>query len=125
MLADLDEFSKPGDRLFVGPADLRRTNYCDTFLYHLAPAKLRPASYFLEMNPFSANRPDSRLARDVASADWLILNRAWDTWSEANRSTENGSNAPNEVVASQFTKLGDYGPYLLYRRNNRAGLAQF
>ena len=109
----LETQSKPGERLFVGPGDLRRTNYSDTYIYHLFP-KLRPASYFLEMNPFSANRPGSRLATDVASADWLVLNRAWDTWSEPNRSVENGENAANEVVQTQFTQIGEYGSYVLF-----------
>lgn len=111
----LGALSKPGERLFVGPADLRRTNYCDTFIYHLFP-QLRPATYFLEMNPFSANRPGSRLAADVSSADWLVLNRALDYWHEPNRSTEFGEDAPNRIVAAQFTAVGEYGPYVLFRR---------
>jgi hypothetical protein len=45
MLEKLDFLSKPGERLFVGPADLRRTNYSDTFIYHLMP-KLRPGEPF-------------------------------------------------------------------------------
>jgi hypothetical protein len=111
----LETLSKPGERLFVGPGDLRRTNYSDTFIYHLFP-KLRPATYFLEMNPFSANRPGSRLATDVASADWLVLNRAWDNWQEANRSVENGEDTANNVVRTQFTPVGEYGTYLLFQR---------
>jgi hypothetical protein len=43
----LDALAAPGDRLFVGPADLRRTNYNDTFVYHMMP-QLRPATYFLD-----------------------------------------------------------------------------
>ena len=113
----LQTLSKPGERLFVGPADLRRTNYCDTFIYYLFP-KLPPATYFLEMNPFSANRPGSRLTKDVASADWLVLNRAWDNWREPNRSGENGENAPNEVVQTRFTQVGEYGPFVLFRRKS-------
>lgn len=115
LLKNLDKLSLPGQRLFVGPADLRRTNYNDTFLYHLAP-KLRPATYFLEMNPLSANRPDSRLAGDVRSADWLVLNRAWDSWSEPNRSVEFGSDAPNRVVSEYFEVVGQSGTYVLLRR---------
>jgi hypothetical protein len=110
----LETLSKPGERLFVGPGDLRRTNYSDTYIYHIFP-KLRPASYFLEMNPFSANRPGSRLATDVASADWLVLNRAWDNWQEPNRSVENGEDTANQVVQTQFTQIGEYGPFLLFQ----------
>jgi hypothetical protein len=115
LLDELDRLSKPGERLFVGPADLRRTNYCDTFIYHLAP-KLRPATYFLEMNPLSANRPGSRLASDVASADWLVLNRAWDVANEPNRSVEYGSTEPGDIVRERFLPAGRSGSYLLFRR---------
>jgi len=115
MLDQLDELSTPGQRLFVGPYDLRRTNYCDTFIYHLLP-KLRPATYFLEMNPFSANRPGSRLANDIRTADWVILNRRWDDWEETNRSGENGSDEPITVIQNGFQFLGEYGSYSLFRR---------
>jgi hypothetical protein len=115
MLDRLDDVSTPGQRLFVGPQDLRRTNYCDTFIYHLMP-KLAPATYFLEMNPFSANRPGSRLANDIRTANWVILNRRWDNWEEMNRSGENGSDEPNEVIRKDFVFLGAYGPYGLFGR---------
>jgi hypothetical protein len=115
LLAKLDSLSTPGERLFVGPADLRRTNCSDTDIYHMMP-KLTPATYFLEMNPFSANRPGSRLAADIASADWLVLNRAWDYWSEPNRSMDYGSSAPNTVVQKEFELCGKFGGYLLYHR---------
>ena len=48
LLKRLEELSRPNQRLFVGPADLRRTNYNDTYVYHLMP-QLHPATYFLEM----------------------------------------------------------------------------
>ena len=111
----LQAVSKPGERLFVGPGDLRRTNYCDTFIYHLFP-ELHPASYFLEMNPFSANRPHTRLAADVSSADWLVLDQEMDNWREPNRSTEFGDDAPNRVVLAEFTPIAQYGSYILFQR---------
>jgi hypothetical protein len=115
MLDEIERLSKPGERLFVGPGDLRRTNYCDTFIYHLLP-KLRPATYFLEMNPLSANRPGSRLASDIMSADWLVLNHEWDFTDEPNRSTEYGSAAPVNVVMERFQLAGQYGSFALFRR---------
>ena len=114
----LDEITKlalPGQRLFVGPADLRRTNYNDTFIYYLLP-QLTPATYFLEMNPLSANRPGSRLAGDIRSADWLILDHRLDQWNEPNDSRRFGSNEPNEVVQSYFELSARQGSYDLYRR---------
>jgi len=111
----LEAHSTPGERLFVGTADLRFTFYNDTFFYHLLPW-LTPATYFLEMNPLSANRPNSRLANDVATADWLVLNRFWDQPSEPNQSRIPGSDAPNEVVRTQFVRLAIYDPFAIYRR---------
>ena len=119
MLTRLEEEASPGQRLFVGPADLRRTNYTDTWIYHMLP-QLQPATYFLEMNPLSANRPNSRLASDVSSADWLVLNREWDSWDERNKSQNFGSSAPSRVVDEQFELCGHYGPYDLYRHRETA-----
>lgn len=110
MLDKLEQLSKPGDRLFVGPADLSGAVYSDTFLYHLLP-RLRPATYFLEMNPGSANRPGSRLASDVASADWLILNSEWVSTQEKNASRE-----PEIIVRDHFRPVGSYGSFTLFRR---------
>jgi hypothetical protein len=52
----------------------------------------------------------------VASADWLVLNRAWDNWHEPNRSVENGDERANQVVFTQFVRIGEFGPYALFRR---------
>lgn len=120
MLEQLDLESKSGERLFVGPADLRRTNYSDTFIYHLMP-KLRPASRYLEMNPFSANAPGSHLPRDLKQADWVVLNRAWDDWPEQNRSRENGSDEPLQVVRENFILVEEYGSFELFRRKAKIG----
>jgi hypothetical protein len=120
MLEKLDRFSKPGERLFVGPADLRRTNYSDAFIYHLVP-KLRPASRFIEMNPFSANGPGSRLSSDLEQADWIVLNRAWDDWPEQNRSRENGPEEPLRVVENNFILVEEYGSFELFRRKAKVG----
>ncbi|MEY2542877.1 MAG: hypothetical protein QOE81_338, partial [Verrucomicrobiota bacterium] len=49
-LSDLQRASLAGQVLFVGPADLRRTMYCDTWIYHLFP-QLRSTTYFPGMTP--------------------------------------------------------------------------
>jgi hypothetical protein len=117
MLEEIERQSKPGERLFVGPGDLRRPSYCDTFIYHLLP-KLYPATYFLEMNPLSVNRPGSRLASDIRSADWLVLNHEWDLREEPNRSREYGSAEPADVVKENFQFIGVYGTFGLFRRKH-------
>jgi hypothetical protein len=115
LLDQMTSLASPGQRLFVGPADLRRTNYNDTFLYYLLP-QLTPATYFLEMNPLSANRPGSRLSADVLSADWLILDHRLDDWNEPNESSRFGPDAPNQMVQSNFELRARRGSYDIYRR---------
>ncbi len=115
LLDTMTSLSSPGQRLFVGPADLRRTNYNATFLYHFLP-QLTPATYFLEMNPLSANRPGSRLSGDVLSADWLILDHRLDEWNEPNESSRFGPDAPNQVVQSNFELHARQGSYDIYRK---------
>ena len=114
ILTELERVSIPGQRLFVGPGDLRLTNYCDTYIYYLEP-QLRPATYYLEMNPGSANAPQSRLASDIASADWVILNRRWDFLNEANLSTQFGPAEPIQVLRRDFDFWWQRGSYLLFR----------
>ena len=108
-----------GERLFVGPHDLRHTFGSDIYLYHLLP-QLTPATYFLEMNPRSATRPGSRLAGDVASADWLVLNRAWDECGAAVPGRVPGSDAPNEIVRTQFAPAAVFEPFYIYHRRRVA-----
>lgn len=117
LLDTITGLASAGQRLFVGPADLRRTNYNDTFLYHLLP-QLTPATYFLEMNPLSANRSESRLSADLLSADWLILDHRLDDWNEPNESSRFGPDAPNDVVQSNFELQVQRGPYDIYRRKD-------
>lgn len=111
---------KPGERLFVGPVDLRHTPYADSFFYFLYP-ELPPATYFIEMDPFDSE-PGSRLPDDVASADWLILSNVWHLWLEPNDSRLYGSDAANQVVRRDFCEVGHFGEidslpmYELYRR---------
>jgi hypothetical protein len=114
LIDELARVSQPGDRLFVGPSDLRRTNNNDTFLYHLFP-HLIPATYFLEMNPQSANRPGSRLAADVSTADWLVLDHRWNAWTEPNASQRYGSEEPERVILANFVLENRFGDYDLFR----------
>jgi hypothetical protein len=113
----LDAESTPGERLLVGPADLSRTIYSDVVFYYLFP-DLNPATYFIEMDPGLADKEGSRLANDVASADWLILTNFWTGWYEPNSSSLFGSEAPNRVVANQFCLVGNFDNalVLLYHR---------
>jgi hypothetical protein len=109
--------SHSGERLLVGPADLSRTIYSDDVFYYLFP-ELTPATFFIEMDPGLADRPGSRLADDVASADWVLLTNFWTGWYEPNSSSTFGSDAPNRVVADRFCLVGNFenALVLLYHR---------
>jgi Dolichyl-phosphate-mannose-protein mannosyltransferase len=107
VIADLDRLSKPGERLLVGPSDLRRTWYSDAFFYYMFP-ELTPSTYFIEMDPGLANATGSRLASEVASSDWVILTGFWDGWREPNSSMDFGSDEPNQVLRDNFCEVGTY-----------------
>ena len=126
MLPDIDMRKRPGDRLFVGTGDLRKTPYSEAFLYYLLP-DLPPATYYIEMDPGVANAPDSGLDRDLASADIVVLSSIRDDWEEPNDSRTFGSDAPNQVLARDFQLVGSYGTglyghglYELYVKRSRA-----
>jgi hypothetical protein len=116
LLDTIERITKPGQRLFVGPQDLRRTPYSDAFFYYLLP-QLTPSTYYIEMDPGVANASDSGLANEVRRADVLILSSTWSTWDEPNNSRRLGPDTPNQVVSTDFCLVGDFGPhYKLYRR---------
>jgi hypothetical protein len=121
LLPVADRISKPGERLFVGPTDLRKTPYSDAYLYYMLP-DLDPATYYIEMDPGVANADDSGLADDLRSADIAILSSVWNDWDEPNDARKFGSNRPNEILKRDFClvqKFGRGGVYELYRRCNK------
>jgi hypothetical protein len=119
LLARVEHISKPGDRLFVGSNDLRKTPLSDAFFYYLLP-ELTPATRYIEMDPGVANGNHSGLASEVHKSDILILSSAWDYWDEPNDSRKLGPNEPNVVVQREFCLVGAFGPhYKLYKHCHR------
>ncbi|MBA2496018.1 MAG: hypothetical protein H0V33_02790 [Acidimicrobiia bacterium] len=114
LFAVIDEHTEPGDTLFVGTGDLRKTPYSEAFLYHLLP-ELPPATRYIEMDPGVANADDSGLADEVAAADVLILSSIRDDWVEPNDSRRLGPDEPNQVVARDFCLRGSFGDGLFGR----------
>lgn len=124
---DIVQTAQPGERLFVGTRDLQRTFLGDTFFYYLIP-ELAPASYYLEMNPGSANRQGSRLADDITTADILILSRLYErpvdpaqtdnAWllKEPDLAWAAGDSRAREVVEEQFCLQAKHGPYEIFTR---------
>lgn len=116
MLEEVGPQMEPGQRVFVGTADLRKTPYSDAYFYYLLPDQ-EPGTRYIEMDPGMANAADSGLAEEVAASDWLILSHVWDAWDEPNDSRVDGPDTPNQVVDDHFCPVGDYAPYFeVYRR---------
>jgi hypothetical protein len=114
MIPDLERVSEPGDTLFVGTGDLRKTPYSEAFLYYLFP-ELPPATRYIEMDPGVANAEDSGLADELRAADVVVLSSIRDDWDEPNDSRVFGPNEPNEIVESDFCLVGSYGEGLFGR----------
>jgi hypothetical protein len=108
MLPIVDEVTELGDRLIVGPGDLRKTPYSEAFLYYLLP-DLVPGTRYIEMDPGVANGPDSELADEIAAADVVILSTIRDDWHEPNDSLLFGSDEPAQVLARDFCLVGSFG----------------
>jgi hypothetical protein len=108
MLPELERIAEPGDTLFVGPVDLRRTNYSEAYLYYLMP-ELEPATRFIEMDPGIANAEDSGLADELRRADVVVLSSIYANWDEPNDSRRFGPNEPNEVIEEEFCLIESYG----------------
>jgi hypothetical protein len=122
LLPDVARITQPGDSLFVGTGDLRKTPYSEAFLYYLLP-ELDPATRYIEMDPGIANAEDSGMAEELRHADVVILSSIRDDWDEPNDSRTFGPNEPNEVIEDEFCLVNSYGEgqfgrglYELYRR---------
>jgi len=108
MLPVVDRLTEPGDRLIVGPGDLRLTPYSEAFLYYLLP-DLEVGTRYVEMDPGVANAPDSGLADELRAADVVILSTIRDDWNEPNDSRVLGPDEPNEVLREEFCLVDQYG----------------
>ncbi|MFM8303846.1 MAG: hypothetical protein ACKOA9_06055 [Actinomycetota bacterium] len=108
MIPVLDQIVRPGDRLLVGPADLRKTVTSEAWIYTLYPEAV-PGTYYIEMDPGIANATGSRLADDVRRADVVVLSRIWQNWDEPNESANPGDPTPNRVLRSRFCSVGTFG----------------
>ncbi|MGB6056824.1 MAG: hypothetical protein WBF71_01065 [Microthrixaceae bacterium] len=111
----LGELMKPGQSLIVGPTDLSRTNYSDSFFYYLFP-DLDAGTRYIEMDPGIADAPDSGLSGELRHNDWLILSDAWSGWTEPNDSAHARSTEPNEVVRAHYCMVEDAGMFKLLER---------
>jgi hypothetical protein len=110
LLAEVDKWAEPGDRLFVGTTDLRKTPLSEAYLYYMLP-DYPPATRYIEMDPGVANAKGSGMASDLKSANIAILSGAWNDWSEPNDSRQLGSDASNQVLVKDFCLVRNFGVY--------------
>jgi hypothetical protein len=111
MMSAVDGLARPGDSVFVGPQDLRTAGTADVFIYFLLD-QLRPASYFIAVDPHTINRPRNGFVRELNRADFLILTTREVRFSAADA----GPDTPNQIVASRFCVRAESGAYRLYQR---------
>ena len=109
----LDHLARPGQRLFVGPSDLRTAYYNDTDLYFLFP-HLVPGTTYLEMDPGVSNARRSALARQLEGDAFLVLSPRYDMPSSPASAAPLGPAAPNHVVTTDFHRVGTWGSWTLW-----------
>jgi len=95
-LTALGRIARPGDRVLVGPSDLRYAYMLDTSVYHLIPQYT--AGFYLEADPGLYNRVGSRLESDVRAADFAIINSKMIKSREENTSSQPGWDAPQKIT---------------------------
>jgi hypothetical protein len=108
----VSRYSRPGQRLYVGATDMRQSAYNDTFLYYLLP-QLTPASYYMELDPQSANH-GTRLASELPRANILILTSRHDVAHPTG--TFVGNTKAPEVLAKLFCARFRRGTYVIFTR---------
>ena len=115
ILDNLPQIAPPGTPIFIGPLDLRRTNYNDAFLYYLLP-DYPPATRYIVLDPGAANASDSTLAQELPKAGVLLLSDNDILWQEKNHSEDPGPDAPNQVVKRLFMPFAKIGFYWVFVR---------
>jgi len=108
LLKEVPKVAQPGDKLFVGPTDLRKTPYSDAYLYYLLP-EYAPGTYYIEMDPGVANAKGSRMAKDLANSQIVILSGVWNDWAEPNDSLKVGDDAAVKVLHRDFCQVATFG----------------
>jgi hypothetical protein len=112
MITALNQLARPGASLFVGPQNLRTAGTPnDVFLYFLLP-RLKPASYFMQVDLHTINRPSNHFPRELLRANFLVLEASPPTAP----ATELGPPTTNQIVATRFCLKAESGTYRLYER---------
>jgi hypothetical protein len=110
IVAAADRLARPGGTLFVGPQDLRTAGASDVFLYFLLPG-LKPASYYMQVDPHTINKPSNGFVRELPRAEFLVLKAT-----PPAPAAELGPPTANEIVAARYCPKATTPTYVLYQR---------
>jgi hypothetical protein len=113
-LGSVDRLTDPGDSWIVGPSDLQRAVYNETFLYHMLP-ELEPATYHLVMVPGTADREGSTLPAEIAAADVVLMGSPTDVETILPNSKP-GSPDAAAALAARFCVAEQVWVYTIYER---------
>ena len=115
LLPVVDELTEPGDRIFVGPGDLRLTPYSEAYLYFLLP-ELDPGDPLHRDGPGRRQRPRLRARRRARAArrrDPVLHPRRLERAERLACSTV--PTRRTEVLADDFCLVESYGDGLFGR----------
>ena len=106
MLDEVERISKPGERLIVGPDDLRRITIDDAFFYYLLP-QLTPGTQYIEMDPDLANAPDSGLADEIRPRrpPHLVVSRGLSSVSRTTRASTDPTSRTSSCARSSASSV--------------------
>jgi len=107
MIPEVEKISKPGDRLFVGTGDLRKTPFSEAWLYYMFP-QLTPrptTSRWIPASRTASTRVSRRTSRRPTSSSSHRLGRL----RRAERLEKFGPDTPNQVLRDKFCSVGVYG----------------
>ena len=107
VIAEAARIAQPGDRLFVGPANLRKTPYSDAYLYYMLP-RARPRRPTTSRWTRAWPTPRTPLAEDLAVGRPRHPLDDLGRLERAQRLPEDGSDEAERVLERDFCLVGNY-----------------
>jgi hypothetical protein len=116
LLGLLDDLTTKDSRLFVFDSDLVRPSQTDLGVYYLMP-NTRQTAHNLELNPGITNTAGARVARDIETADVVVLILATaESRAKALPNQRPGPKGPTAALERLFCHVETIDLYVVYRR---------
>jgi hypothetical protein len=116
LLGLLDDLTTSDSRLFVFDSDLVLPSQTDLGVYYLMP-NTRQSAHNLELNPGITNTSGARVARDIETADVVVLILASaESRAKALPNQRPGPQAPTAALEKLFCHVETIDLYVVYRR---------